>query len=560
MHFHIYIGLLLPIFVNIIVNSKNDVPRFNSEKDFEQMIEQGRREYNLIQERVGMPKFGSCWENAVLYLKEGCGGLTEQLQSDIALQFTDCFLIMSGMQPYRCEKLGSNREFCLRNMSDKAFQAYTQFYTHTQNICFFLQNIMWHDATHKTIDRLSLTSKHVAEQLEQAEKVQTSLLEHQKESMSVQIELLYNGRMLGQIMENSQIKLLTVMNEFRASTVEQKQLLFDVFERLSSLQAWVLGEVSWLETVIFYISSAIISYVSTATPRTHSARPGLFVTVTMNAVIEHSICTHLIGEGTEQLDTINVNLSWWVWFARRIMIVVCVALLVIAMYNYSDYHAINHRLLVQIQQQNSKIIGQLKNIKSSKIYSMDYIGNKYNIDESYYDSETSKLSTSSKHDCKDPDQKLNCITLELRNTALERDDNKDLGWNPLQFSESGAGPSPRQTINRLVTIISAMVCACAAQEGEKMVTKRGLAGIGYGYVPALSYGPAHSYSNQHSLSYAAPLAYSKVIVAAPAVSTVSYHGNYGNGLGYGVHGLGYGGYGLGYSGHGLGYGGYGHYY
>nr|CAD7572327.1 unnamed protein product [Timema californicum] len=96
---------------------------------------------------------------------------------------------------------------------------------------------------------------------------------------------------------------------------------------------------------------------------------------------------------------------------------------------------------------------------------------------------------------------------------------------------------------QLVTIISAMVCACAAQEGEKTVTKRGLAGLGYGYVPVLSYGPAHSYSNQHSLSYAAPLAYSKVIVAAPAVSTVSYHGNYGNGLGYG-------GYGLGYSGHG----------
>nr|CAD7432423.1 unnamed protein product [Timema monikensis] len=371
------------------------------------------------------------------------------------------------------------------------------------------------------------------EQLEQAEKLQTSLLEHQKESMSVQIELLYNGRMLGQILENSQIKLLTVMNEFRASTLEQKQLLFDVFERLSSLQAWVLGEVSWLETVIFYISSAIISYVSTATPRTHSARPGLFVTVTMNAVIERSICTHLIGEGKEQLDTINANLIWWVWLTRRIMIVVCVALLVIAMYNYSDYNAINHRLLLQIQQQNSKIIGQLKNIKSSKIYSMEHIVNKYNIDESYCDPEISKLSTSSKHDFKDPDQKLNCITRELRNTDLESDVNKDLRWNPLKSSENGGGPSPRQTINRLVTVISAMVCACAAQEGEKTVTKRGLAGLGYGYVPTLSYGPAHSYSNQHSLSYAAPLVYSKVIVAAPAVSTVSYHGNYGNGLGYG---------------------------
>ena len=40
-----------------------------------------------------------------------------------------------------------------------------------------------------------------------------------------------------------------MLEEFKVSTVEQKTLIFEVFDRVSRLQNLVVSEVSWLYTV-----------------------------------------------------------------------------------------------------------------------------------------------------------------------------------------------------------------------------------------------------------------------------------------------------------------------
>ena len=45
-----------------------------------------------------------------------------------------------------------------------------------------------------------------------------------------------------------------MLEEFKVSTVEQKTLIFEVFDRVSRLQNLVVSEVSWLYTVSFFFN------------------------------------------------------------------------------------------------------------------------------------------------------------------------------------------------------------------------------------------------------------------------------------------------------------------
>jgi hypothetical protein len=328
------------------------------------LIEEGRSQYNLVERRSNMPQYGLCWKSSVVFLHEGCKRLTENTQIEVALKFTDCFLKMSGHEPYECDK-HPVREACIKSMSNRAFNAYTEFYTHTYNICFFLQSQIWHEETEKTIDRLSRSSAHVTKQLEEAEVVQTALLQQQRESMSVQQELLNNGLSLNDILHSYQDDLHEILHEFHTTTLEQKRILFEVFDRLTSLQAWAVGEVSWLDTVVFYVGSIIVSYVVTATPRTQDARIWIFFTISVNAVIERLLVSQFLQHDVEKLEMLNKNLYWWIWQCRKVILMICAVLIGVAVYQYCDYNAVNHQLLLQIQKQNMELIDCLEKIRNT---------------------------------------------------------------------------------------------------------------------------------------------------------------------------------------------------
>jgi hypothetical protein len=338
---------------------------FNVEsKEMTKFIEEGRSQYNLLQQRVDIPHYGLCWKSSVISLHDGCRHLTEDAQTDVALKFTDCFLKMSGHESYECEN-HPVRGDCIKNMPDRAFNAFTEFYTHVYNICFFLQSQIWHEETERTIDRLSTSSAHVSKQLEEAEEVQTMLLQQQRESMSVQQELLSHGLSLSDILHTSQNNLQAIMQEFRTSTFEQKKMLFEVFDRLTSLQAWAIGEISWLNTVVFYSSSMIVMYVVTATQRTQDARIWVFLIVTFNAVIERVFVNQFLQSSTDQPEMCNQNLYWWIWQCRKVMLSICAIWIAIAIYQYCDYNVVNHQLLLKIQKQNMDVIKFLEEIRNA---------------------------------------------------------------------------------------------------------------------------------------------------------------------------------------------------
>jgi len=351
--------------VTVILLRLGETKRFNAEtKEIAKLIEEGRSQYNLLEQRGNIPHYGLCWKSAVVSLHEGCRHLTENAQTDVALKFTDCFLKMSGHESYECANYPVRAD-CIKNMPDRAFNVFTEFYTHVYNICFYLQSQIWHEETERTIDRLSASSARVTEQLEEAEQVQTMLLQQQRESMSVQQELLNNGLSLSEVFHTSQSKLQEMMQEFRTSTSEQKKMLFEVFDRLTYLHAWAVGEISWFDTVVFYISSIIGLYIVTSTPRTHNARIWVFFVTTLNAVIERVVVNQFLQANIDQPEMLNNNLYWWIWQCRKVMLSICTVLIAIAVYQYCDYNAVNHQLLLKIQKQNMEVINYLEEIKNT---------------------------------------------------------------------------------------------------------------------------------------------------------------------------------------------------
>ena len=104
-----------------------------------------------------------------------------------------------------------------------------------------------------------------------------------------------------------------MMAEFKATTSEQKDLIFEVFDRIKSLQSIVMGEFSGFYSLIFYVLSILVSYLVTSTPRTSGARFWLFLVMTANIIVERLIIAWGVPDKNDTSTTIfideNVGLS-----------------------------------------------------------------------------------------------------------------------------------------------------------------------------------------------------------------------------------------------------------
>ncbi|KAF2892630.1 hypothetical protein ILUMI_13544, partial [Ignelater luminosus] len=295
----------------------------------------------LLQERGNLPRYGSCWKNAVEHVEEGCRTLSEDTQSDIALHITNCFLEMSGHETYNCEldKKPNIRGSCIASMSDRAFNVYTEFYTHTQNICWFLRGQVWHET-------IAENTLRVGKQLESSAKNQEEILKSQKESLVLQGKLLKYGKNLEKIME-----------EFYISTQQHNEILLLMSKSLGNLQSWLIGELSWVDLIVFYISASILTCIFTSTSRTITARLPILLLLMGNAVIERLICTAFTSNTTEtELLLIQNEIYKYIWWLRKLFIIVAVFILVYKACYYKDLLCINNALLQKIYDQNLNML------------------------------------------------------------------------------------------------------------------------------------------------------------------------------------------------------------
>lgn len=151
-------------------------------------VQNGQQQYELLRRDSQMPRYGACWTEALQLLERGCNHLDDQLQSRLALNFANCFLQQAGQRTYLCGEK-EDIAICLRGIDSNAFSAYSNFFTHTQNMCQFLQQQVWHQETENAIQDLTKTSTDVAKSLQNSSKLQEDIMSNQLETLAYQVTL-----------------------------------------------------------------------------------------------------------------------------------------------------------------------------------------------------------------------------------------------------------------------------------------------------------------------------------------------------------------------------------
>jgi len=324
----------------------------------------GQAQYQALSVKVSMPRFGPCWMEALSHLATTCNELTDSSQSRLALKFANCFLQQSGQNYYPCGD-EENIAVCLEKVDNNAFTAYTNFYTHTQNMCFFLNSQMWQEIQDETIKKLSMNSAKVAEEMEVSHGLQKEIASAQHDSLQYQRELAENGSYLSKAIEASKTNVRLMLEEFRSSTNEQKDMIFEVFDRVSNLQNLVVSEVSWLYTVIFYSACILLIYLLTATKRTADARLWLFLILSFNFGLERLVIKYSLLEedyGRSSFDMAEI-VNGRIWMIRNTTIVACFLTLVTLAVRYKDLSMINNSLLEEIKRQNLELKMSMENFQ-----------------------------------------------------------------------------------------------------------------------------------------------------------------------------------------------------
>ncbi|XP_048741646.2 uncharacterized protein LOC125655413 [Ostrea edulis] len=302
--------------------------------------ESGKTQYELLQTQAQMPEYGKCWTNTLTSLQEGCKHLTDETQTRLALAYLNCFLQVQGRDSYQCDEGMSTRE-CLLDITEADRPSLTTFFTHTQNICYFLQSQVWHEKTQNTIKRLSRASDEVAENL-----AATTVL--QREALRNQEVIMQQSTNLSLIINSSSENLHAIISDFHKMTNDQRILINDIFDKIVHLQRTMLGEFSGFYSVVYYTLSIMLSYLLTSTPRTAPARFWMFGIMTLNIIIERFIITMFISGYTEETNTEEAAYAWHI-FCRRVSGFLAIVVLVIHAIRYQDFNVLNYQLLMDIK-------------------------------------------------------------------------------------------------------------------------------------------------------------------------------------------------------------------
>ena len=102
----------------------------------------GQSKYTELTQATNMPKYGSCWMKALSQLQSTCDQLSDGSHSRLALQFANCLLAQTGQKTYPCDE-SDDISKCLENVDTNAWTSYSNFFTHTHNMCHFLKSQQW---------------------------------------------------------------------------------------------------------------------------------------------------------------------------------------------------------------------------------------------------------------------------------------------------------------------------------------------------------------------------------------------------------------------------------
>ena len=251
-------------------------------------IQEGKQRLEEFQTTA---QYSPCWKEALDNLHSTCRTMSDDDQRRLALAFSNCHFKASNRETYPCPP-ESDVGDCTSpsKMDSSAFNVYTEFFTHSNSICFYLQSALWQEKTEKTVDKLSDTSKAAVEKLEKSLEYHKELELKQDKSLKNQDSMLSYHHQLSESVQNTKTDMDKAFQEMYAKAESQKMILDDVLGTLRSgfgniqwLMSSILGEIITIETAGFFIVSLLLI---TLLPQFGTSRLWLYLTLILYGLFE----------------------------------------------------------------------------------------------------------------------------------------------------------------------------------------------------------------------------------------------------------------------------------
>ncbi|XP_063791627.1 uncharacterized protein LOC134947478 isoform X1 [Pseudophryne corroboree] len=317
------------------------------------IMETGRSQLQILQNFAQHPGYGDCWSRALQRVDVGCKQLNEEEQSRIALAFTHCHLERSGRGFPSCTEHSTVRQ-CTRGMDSVAFNAYTEFFTHAHSICYYLQNELWQEKTEDIILRLTVNSDSVARQLEATNIMAEEMMQAQNATLQSQEAILRNGHLLKQTLQESTMGVKLAFQEMQQSASEQRLLFSEIFNRITYLHQFVVGESNTLYSFLYNLLGCSAVFLLTSTQRTAGARLILFSLVAANVYTERMVCSYILGGSQPSYDETE-NVAFWVGISRKISISLGLLVLLYFSVTYRDVQRQSLEVLRGLQETKAEL-------------------------------------------------------------------------------------------------------------------------------------------------------------------------------------------------------------
>jgi len=117
------------------------------QEQLQKALDKGRIHYEAYQNEANKDE---CWRIAVASLNKTCQDLSKIAQERLAIAFANCHWSSAGRRTYECSDKMSIAK-CTGEMTESAFDVYTQFFNHIEDACFYLQSQLWQEKTERVI-------------------------------------------------------------------------------------------------------------------------------------------------------------------------------------------------------------------------------------------------------------------------------------------------------------------------------------------------------------------------------------------------------------------------
>lgn len=172
---------------------------------------------------------------------------------------------------------------------------------------------------------------------------QGKLLDVQRESLAVQERALKHSQDLKDIVES-----------VKSSIASSQEIILGI-------QNWLISEMSWFDTILFYILSLTFVFIFTSLRSSSGSRLPVLIILFSGVLSERFICQLFLAfNRNENANNSHGLLMTCIWCFRYTIVSLCVLIIIYTIFSYKNYEILNNKLLIEIRSQNEKLIQLLE--------------------------------------------------------------------------------------------------------------------------------------------------------------------------------------------------------